>query len=245
MLTAAKTLKGTKTFKKLDQKLDEFYRLSIFTAEEMLDYQAHRERLKDLAIAINKNLGVYYESFEHEIEVYIVPWTAKGFEDEALKKIAHNCFVGNVRTLDGMNNVVEKFYKQGLLTADSIDEYISSQIALDGKIKKIIEKTGRSRSVTGTDREYYHTWSVTWGFDDDVILYAAEQAVGKTYPTPYINQLLSQYKSNGVTNVEQAKKFAPKSDNKTHEKTFEEREYSHEELQSVITSIDSLKDIEW
>lgn len=81
-----KTLKGTKTFKKLDQKLDEFYRLSIFTAEEMLDYQAHRERLKDLAIAINKNLGVYYESFEHEIEVYIVPWTAKGFEDEALKK---------------------------------------------------------------------------------------------------------------------------------------------------------------
>lgn len=245
VLTAAKTLKGSKTFKKLDQKLDEFYRLSIFTSEEMLDYHAHREHLKDLAIAVNKNLGVYYESFEHEIEVYIVPWTAKGFEDDALKKIAHNCFVSNVRTLEGMNNVVEKFYKQGLLTADSIDEYISTQIALDGKIKKIIEKTGRSRSVTGTDREYYHTWSVTWGFDDDVILYAAEQAVGKTYPTPYINQLLSQFKSQNVTSVEQAKKFAPKSDNKSHEKTFEEREYSHEELQSVITSIDSLKDIEW
>ena len=34
ILTASKTLKGSKNFKKLDQKLDEFYRMSIFTAEE-------------------------------------------------------------------------------------------------------------------------------------------------------------------------------------------------------------------
>jgi len=247
ILTAAKTVKGTKNFKKLDQKLDEFYRMSIFTAEEMLDYQAHREHLKDIAVGVNKNLGVYYESFDHEIEVYIVPWTAKGFDDEALKKIAHHCFISNVRTLDGMNTVVEKFYKQGLLTSQSIDEYLLAQIELDAKIKKIIEKTGRTRSVTGTDREYYRTWSVTWGFTDDVILYASEQAVGKTYPTPFINQLLSSYKANGITSVEQAKKFTPLSaaQNKPREKDFDERSYSQEELQSVITSIDSLKDIEW
>jgi len=247
ILTAAKTVKGTKNFKKLDQKLDEFYRMSIFTAEEMLDYQAHREHLKDIAVGVNKNLGVYYESFDHEIEVYIVPWTAKGFDDEALKKIAHHCFISNVRTLDGMNTVVEKFYKQGLLTSQSIDEYLLAQIELDAKIKKIIEKTGRTRSVTGTDREYYRTWSVTWGFTDDVILYASEQAVGKTYPTPFINQLLSSYKANGITSVEQAKKFTPPSaaQNKPREKDFDERSYSQEELQSVITSIDSLKDIEW
>ena len=247
ILTAAKTLKGTKNFKKLDQKLDEFYRMSIFTAEEMLDYQAHREHLKNIAVGVNKNLGVYYESFDHEIEVYIVPWTAKGFDDEALKKIAHHCFISNVRTLDGMNTVVEKFYKQGLLTSQSIDEYLLAQIELDAKIKKIIEKTGRTRSVTGTDREYYRTWSVTWGFTDDVILYASEQAVGKTYPTPFINQLLSSYKAHGITSVEQAKKFTPPSaaQNKPREKDFDERSYSQEELQSVITSIDSLKDIEW
>ena len=42
VLAAAKTLKGAKNFKKLDAKLDEFYRMSIFTAEEMYDDQAHR-----------------------------------------------------------------------------------------------------------------------------------------------------------------------------------------------------------
>lgn len=91
--------------------------MSIFTAEEMNDYQSHREHLKEIAVAVNKNLGIYYESFEHEIEVYIVPWTAKGFDLDALTKIAHHCFISSVRTLDGMNNVVDKFYKQGLLSA--------------------------------------------------------------------------------------------------------------------------------
>ena len=246
VLAAAKTLKGAKNFKKLDAKLDEFYRMSIFTAEEMNDYQAHREYLKDIAVAVNKNLGIYYESFEHEIEVYIAVWTAKGFDLEALTKIAHHCFISSVRTLDGMNNIVEKFYKQGLLTAKSNDEYMLSQIELDGKIKQIIEASGRTRAVTTQDREYYRTWNVTWGFSDDVIMYAAKQAEGKTYPTPFVNQLLSTYKANGITTVEQAKKFTPlQGGQKTREKTFDERAYSQEELKSVITSIDSLKDIEW
>ena len=165
---------------------------------------------------------------------------------EALTKIAHNCFISSVRTLDGMNNVVEKFYKQGLLTAKSIDEYMLTQIELDGKIKRIIEASGRSRTVTTQDREYYRTWSVTWGFADDGMLYAAEQATGKTYPTAFVNQLLSTYKANGISTIEQAKKFTPpQSAQKPREKTFEERTYSQEELKSVITSIDSLKDIEW
>ncbi len=241
VLAAVKSIKGSKSFKKLDTQLDEFYRLSIFTAEQMKDYQAHRDHLKDLAIAINKNLGVFYESFEHEIEVYIVPWTLKGFDDEALKLIAHHCFVSNIRTLDGMNNVVSKFYAQGLLSAKAIDEYMQAQIVQDAKIKKIIETSGRSRGVTQSDREYYHTWSATWGFDDAIILYAAEQASSKTYPTPFINQLLSSYKSKGVETLEDAKKVLP-TNNAQYKSNFEERMYTQDELQSVITSIDNLSE---
>lgn len=242
VLTAAKTLKGGKSFKKLDAKLDEFYRMSIFSADEMKDYQKHREHLKELAIAVNKNLGIFYESFEHEIEVYIVPWTAKGFEDSALTKLAHHCFITNIRTLEGMNSIVNKFYAQGRLSADSIDEYLHLQIEQDAKIKKIIEKSGRSRSVTQADRDYYRTWAVTWGFDDSVILYAAEQAAFKTYPTPYINQLLSNYKSNGITTLEQAKNFSIPAASSDSKAGFKQRTYTPEELHSIVTSIDSLSD---
>lgn len=242
ILTAAKSLKGGKSFKKLDQKLDEFYRMSIFTAEEMKDYQSHREMLKSVAINVNKNLGVYYESFEHEIEVYIVPWTTKGFGEDALVKIAHHCFISNIRTLEGMNGIVTKFYSQGLLTSESIDEYLRIQIEQDAKIRKIIEKSGRTRSVTATDREYYRTWTVTWGFDDDIILYAAEQSIGKTYPTPFINQLLSSYKANGIRSIDEAKTFKPVAaqPQSARPRDYAERTYTQDELKSVITSIDSL-----
>lgn len=242
VLAAVKSLKGGKTFKKLDAKLDEFYRMSIFTAEEMEDHQAQLERMRALAIAINKNLGVFYESFDHEIEVYIAPWTSKGFEDGALTKIAHFCFVTGVRTLDGMNNVVNKFYAQGLLSAASIDEYMRAQIELDAKIRKVIEKSGRSRQVTQSDRDYYRTWTVEWGFDDELILFAAEQALGKTYPTPYINQLLSAYRKNGITTVEQAKNFRMPQSGEGSKADFEEHTYTQEELRSVARSIESLSE---
>lgn len=243
ILAAIKSLKGGKTFAKLDAKLDEFYRMSIFTVEQIKDYQAQMERLKALAVAVNKNLGVYYESFEHEIEVYIVPWTAKGFDDGALTMLAHHCFMTGVRTLEGMNNVVNKFFALGLLTETSIDEYLHAQIAQDGKIRKIIESSGLSRQVTQSDRDLYRTWTADWGFDDELILFAAAQAAGRTYPTPYINQLLSTYRKNGIDTVEKAEKFgaalAPKQ---APQANFEQRNYSDEELRSIITSIDKLSE---
>lgn len=243
ILAAIKTLKGSRNFKKLDAKLDEFYRTSIFTAEQITDYQSHMEHLREIALSVNKTLGVFYESLDHEIEVYIVPWTVKGFEDAALTKIAHHCFITNIRTLEAMNNVVNKFYAQGLLTSISIDEYLNLQIEQDAKIKKIIEKCGRARAVTQADRDYYRTWSVVWGFDDDVISYAAEQSAGRTYPTPYINQLLSNYKSKGVTTVEQAKRTPVTSTNTTPRASdHTERVYTPEELHSIVRSIGTFSD---
>lgn len=242
ILAAIKTMKGGKNFKKLDAKLDEFYRTSIFTAEQIKDYQTHLEELRSIALAVNKNLGIFYEVLDHELEVYIVPWTSKGFDGDALAKIAHHCFLTRIKSLEDMNNVVNSFYAQGLLTADSIDEYLDMQIAQDAKIKKIIEKSGRTRSVTQSDREYYRTWTVTWGFDDDVILYAAELAAGKTYATPYINQLLSSYKAKGINTVEQAKKLPAPTANVNHVSDHKERVYTADELRSVVTSIGSLSD---
>ncbi len=241
ILATIKTMKGAKSFKKLDSKLDEFYRTSIFTAEQIKDYQAHMDMLRDIALAVNKTLGVFYESLDHEIEVYIVPWTTKGFDGEALKKIAHHCFITNVRNLEGMKNVVNSFYSLGILTSEGIDRYLQTQIERDAKIKAILAKSGNVRAVTQSDRDAYRTWTAVWGFDDDVIEYAASLAVGRTYPVPYINQRLSGYKAKGISTGEQAQRTgtatqtAPPSDHK-------ERVYTAEELKSIVRSIDTFSD---
>ncbi len=244
IITAAKSLKSGKTFKRLDARLDEFYRANILSSEEMADFNRYREHLNELTIEINKTIGVFYESLDHEIEVYTIPWVTKGFSDDALKKIAHYCFVSGIRTLEGLNNVITKFYSQGYLTVESVNEFIAAGLKQDAKIKEMLEKTGRTRSVTASDREYYRTWVVTWGIDESLILYAAELSANKTYPMTAMNQLLSSWKSSGITTVEEAKRkqIAPAA--ATREKPSTERTYTPDELQSILRDIDNLDNID-
>lgn len=241
ILAAAKSLKGGKSFKKLDRKLDEFYRMSVFTAEEMADCDRYRERMQELAVKINRNIGVFYESLDHIVEVYTIPWTNKGFSDDALVTIAHYCFLSGIRSLDGMNSVVNKFFAQGLLTVEAIDDFISVQVGQDERIKTVIEACGRSRNVTASDRDFYRTWTASWGFDDDVILLAAEMCAGKPYPTSAVNRLLSEWKSKGVKTIEAARKQGA-AVSSPESKNFAERTYTDDQLQAVFTSIDSIKD---
>lgn len=247
VLEAAKSIKAGKTFRKLDARLDEFYRMGVFTADEMKEYNARREHLQELAVNINKTIGVFYESLDHVIEVYTSPWLNKGFSEDALLTVAHYCFLSGIRTLEGMNSVVEKFYSQGLLTVDAVNGFIGEQVAQDERIKKIVEATGRERAVTASDRSYYRTWSGAWGFSDDVILYAAELSAGRSFPASAVNRLLSEWKSQGVHTVEDAKHAAQEHSDRAPQrpsssKNFDERNYTDDEIRSAMVSIDDLED---
>ena len=221
--------------------------MGVFTADEMKEYNARREHLQELAVNINKTIGVFYESLDHVIEVYTSPWLNKGFSEDALLTVAHYCFLSGIRTLEGMNGVVEKFYSQGLLTVDAVNGFIGEQVAQDERIKKIVEATGRERAVTASDRSYYRTWSGAWGFSDDVILYAAELSAGRSFPASAVNRLLSEWKSQGVHTVEDAKHAAQEHSDRaprrpSSSKNFDERNYTDDEIRSAMVSIDDLED---
>lgn len=242
---AAKSLKS-KTFKRLDTQLDDYYRKNIFTQPAMKDYESYITALRELAIKINKTIGVFYESMDHVIEVYTVPWTEKGFDDEALCTIAHYCFLGGVKTLGGVNSYVSSFFKKGLLTKDSIDQFIAIQLANDEKIKKIIEATGRIRNVTNNDRESYKLWTTTWGFSDEIILYAAECSALKTYPIPAMSQLLQNWNSQNIKSIEKAKSTDSnivKNGKKQHNASnYMNHDYSKEELKRIFSNNDLFDD---
>jgi DnaD/phage-associated family protein len=146
-----------------------------------------------------------------------------------------------------MNTAVGKFYSQGYITADGIDEFVSAGIKQDNKIKDIIDRTGSARNVSSKDREFYRTWTSVWGFDDEVILYAAELSVGKPYPMTYMNQLLSSWKNSGAMTVEKAKAMGVKvADNKgqTHKENYMERQYTNDEIQSIFGDIENFENLD-
>ncbi len=193
---------------RLDALLTKYYELKLFSRDEIESYENNRDKLYKLAREINRIIGVYYEQLDHIIETYINKWLNMGFEDDALTTVADYCFKRNMRTLEGMNSTLEKLYKAGCVTVQSIFDFVSSAAKIDEEIKAVLMRAEVDRLVTARDRDYYHTWTTVWNLSSELINYAAELSRGKTNPIAYLNGILASYHANNVTTVDDAKKYS-------------------------------------
>lgn len=225
---------------KLDRLLDDYRKLEIYDIKDIENHSKHKKKLYEIAIEVNKTLGIFYQSLDNIIETYISPWINKGFDQATLKKIANFCFTNSLRTLEGMNEMVNKFYKLGLLSVDSINMYLNGLVRNDNKIKLLLELAGVNKNVTASDRNYYKTWTENWFVRDELIKKSAELACGRGHVFSYMNKTLSNWKNSGINSLEDLnKKQGVKP--ATKEKSFEQREYSKDELNALFDDIENLR----
>lgn len=234
MLVAAKAIKRKGGIEKLDLYLAELQNARAFSAVEIKEYTKKKENLHSLAIEINKQLGAYYSDVNVIVDTYLVNWLAMGFEENALLKLAHFCFLRNIKTYDGLGQLVQAFYKKGILTEESIEQYISKQILMDEKIMKVFAACNYYGTISGKDRKFYQTWE-EWGFNDEVIQYAAEANSDKTFPMQAINRLLNAMYTKNVYDLDGVRQFLEKSGRLTKPKEdFLRHEYTEEQLKNVF-----------
>lgn len=84
----------------------------------------------NLAVNINRTIGVFYDNLDDIVDTYIVPWLSKGFDETALLDVAKYCYVSNIKTLNGMNSIVMRFYQSGCTTSAAISKYINKELQL-------------------------------------------------------------------------------------------------------------------
>ena len=199
----------------------------------------------ETAKIVSKNLGLYYHNLENVVDVYVADWNNKGYSVETLTFISMYCFKQSIRTLEGMNTVVQKFYKLGLVSLESLEQYIMSIITSDEQIKTILDRTGLVRSVSSYDRDYYKTWTNNWGFVDSQILLVAEVSSGKANPMSYINKVLATLNEKGIKTDAEIKKELKNVSNavsaNSNKPKIEQREYTAEEFNAVIDSLDDVE----
>jgi len=207
--TVVKTAKLIKKggMEKLDALLTRMYEKHAMSYGEIESYIAERDSLFALAKEITRRLGVYYENLDYFIETYIIKWKGFGFDELTLQEISAYCFKRSIRTAEGMDSLVEKYFKMGLTSLATINEYLSALESLDEKIKDVLEKSGTKRNVTDWDRNYFRTWTQSWSMPFEVILYAAEKAMGKG-GMAYLNSLLSHYNSKNAHTLDEVKKIS-------------------------------------
>ncbi len=250
ILAVAKTLKKKGGFAKLDASLSKYFEQKLFTMEAISQFSADKDAMFDAAKNISRTLGLYYQNLENVVDIYITEWRNKGFEYDTLEYISNYCFKQSIRTLDGMNTIVQKFYKLGIISIEAIMQYMGVVLKTDELIKELLDKTGLVKSVSSYDREFYKTWTENWGFSHAQILLASELSVGKSNPITYLNKVLADLYAQGVSItkevVDNLKTKPQKSNSQTYAKTpekhdFAKHEYTKEQLSAVFDSLDDVE----
>lgn len=231
--------KKAKSIPKLDSMLLKYFELKLFETGEIQNYENTKHDLVNLAFAINKKIGVYYENVENIIETYIGRWRLFGYDDETLLSVADFCFKSGIRKLEGMDSIINKFYKMGITTTSAIDEYISEKVSADKTVKALLIKMNISRDPNQLDRDFYYTWTNDWNFSCDIIEYVAALAKDKTTPMQYMNKILSSFREQKITTLDAAKKKNIKD--AAPEKQFIRHSYSAGELNRLFAKLDEVE----
>ncbi len=237
VLFAAKSLKKG-SMKKLDEFLCELYARKVFSKKEIESYAETKKKLYDLAVKINKALGVYYETLDAVVDNYTAPWTAYGFDEESLLFIANYCFKKRKNTLENMDEIVRYFHKNGVIGYDAVAEYFVSLSEDEKFLSYVLAEAGVSRKPTAWDRENLKQWRA-WNFSEEMIVEAARLAAGKNGPVPYMNAVLGSWKQKGIYTKEQIENAPLKNAGGTHFKN--ERAYTKEQLDKLIDDIDEIE----
>ncbi|MBR6779343.1 MAG: DnaD domain protein [Clostridia bacterium] len=222
----------------LDDHLSKYYEMKLMSMQEIENYENEKENLYFVAMAVNKELGIFYEDLTKEIDTYIVSWLNMGFDVEMLKIVADNCFKSSIRTLEGLNGILNKLFKLGIVNLNSYMQYLQDNLAVDNKIKQVLSALNLSRNVNNLDRNFYQTWTESWGFVHDVVLFGAELSKDKINAIQYLNKLLSNWNSQGLKTLEQVKNTKVESENKTE---FIHNNYTKEQIASFLTNLDEVE----
>ena len=222
----------------LDEYLTKYFEKKLMSVQEIENYENEKENLYFIAIAVNKELGIFYEDLTKEIDTYILPWINMGFDVETLKLVADNCFKSSIKTLEGFNSIINKLFKLGIVNTQAYMQYVNDNLALDEKIKQILLALNLSRNVNNLDRNFYRVWVEDWGFNLDVILYACELSKDKSNAMNYLNKVLSNWNGQGIKTLDKAKLQKVEQPS---EQSFIHNNYTKEQISSLISNLDEVE----
>lgn len=241
ILYVARQLKGQSIYK-LDESLMKYYQNKLFSISEIENYSETQEKMLLLAKDITRSIGVFYQNLDKVIETYVADWLQKGYERDTLMLIADYCFKKSIRTLEGMNSILQKFYKLGLITIEAIEQYTSGLASVDNKISNILEKVGLIRNVNSWDRDFYRTWTFSWNIPESIIMLVAEKSKGKEQPLAYMNKILSNLHSKGINDEKEAERYLEKEINsKAGSENMMKHMYSEKDLSALFDNLDDIE----
>lgn len=210
-----------KSFTAIDNILNSLQEHGIRGAENIAAYKESDAERKNIAVSINKKLGLFLSDLENEIKTYIIPWTNMGYTKSGIDKIAQDCFENNGKTLQFLNDKIHFLYESGITTDEDINQYYATIKQDDKKIKELFKISGFNRTISQNDRDMFNVWTHKWGFDFNTLKFVVKKYEGDAYWQTKINKLLSNCKQQNAFKQNEIEKILESSvvNNRTNKKT--------------------------
>lgn len=191
IITAAKRLKRG-NMAMLDLSMDELSAKDKLQAKEIEAYLLERDMLDKRVKAIGQKLGVKIHNTAPYIDEYVEKWYTYGFEEASLLDIAAYCWKTERKTFDAMQNIVQNLFHDGIVSKESVKEFLKEKNDELKLFTKIQDVCGAIRK-NATNLSLINTWR-DWKFSDEMILEAAKRSAASANPIPYMNKILSDWK---------------------------------------------------
>ena len=203
----------------------------------------------NIAKTVTRNIGQYYQVLDSVVDNYVSGWVQKGFSENMLNLISKYCFTMNYRTLELMDDTINKFYKLGLVSEDAVNQHIKELNSQTQQIKEILDILGLVRNVNSYDRELFKTWTSSWEFSLNAIKIVAENAKNKEHPISYISKILGDLYNRNIKQEDEIKKALSEKEYKSVASTqakndatnFAQRDYTKEDLSALFDSLDDIE----
>ncbi len=133
--------------------------------------------------------------------------TAYGYEMDVIEKAAEQASHRGRMPFSFLDGILTDWFNKGVDSADQAGEYAAGLQRNDTQIIAMFDAAGITKlRATDAHRRKYELWSEDWGMSTETILLAAEISSLKSRPYSYLNTILTNWHSAGVTSVADAQK---------------------------------------
>lgn len=208
ILTACKetTKIQSPSFAYVDKILSALHKKGLTTSQEISGHHDTRESLQDRIKEVCLNLG-YRENIpapEH-LEMY-QRWVSElGMDHEVVLLACRQSVRKKHHTYEDLDRLLVNWAKNGLTDTKAIQQHLEQRKRMDNEILAVLSRAGENRGVTPTDRKLYLKWTETLNIPFELILQGAEYSVMAQNKLPFLNKILENWHSGGITTLSEAK----------------------------------------
>ncbi len=204
--------------------------------ENIAEIITENQELSDMFMLAQEILGKTIT--EKDMETVYWFYQELNMPPVVILRLLEYCVSKGKNRMSYIEKVAVSWNEMGLNTPEGVDLYLQGEEKKTGFLYSIRKIMGISdRSLSQIEEKYLVTWHDRLGMSEEMIALAYEYCIIQTAKLsfPYMDKIITRWKSEGIETIEQAENDNRKFKNRTKQKdtAFKENKYNQSELEAL------------